>query len=157
METFLLSMWKIQKKEKKSNASICFSVSSDRLQYKERSRSGSENALLTPMSSWLAHRGKWKLRDFPYLSFRQARNDWQSFAIIGNHLQSFAIIGNWQSFAIIGNPPSLFWLTTESWLLSLLSAHFLFLLHSEGFCHKINIHVLAVAFGFRTDTHHMIN
>ena len=100
METFLLSMWKIQKKEKKSNASICFSVSSDRLQYKERSRSGSENALLTPMSSWLAHRGKWKLRDFPHLSFRQARIDWQSFAIIGNHLQSFAIIGNWQSLAI---------------------------------------------------------
>ena len=88
METFLLSVWKIQKKEKKSNASICFSVSSDRLQYKERSRSGSENALLTPMSSWLAHRGKWKLRDFPYLSFSQARYNWQSFAIISNHLQS---------------------------------------------------------------------
>ena len=136
METFLLSMWKIQNKEKKSNASICFSVSSDRLQYKERSPSGSENALLTPMSSWLAHRGKWKLRDFPYISYRHARFHWQSSNC---------------------NHPSLFWLTTESWLLSLLSAHFPFLLHSEGFCHEINIHAFAVAFGFRTDTHHVIN
>ena len=98
--------------------------------------------------------GKVKIKRFS-LSFFQAGKIW--LAIICNHWQPFAIIGNWQSFAIIGNPPSLFWLTTESWLLSLLSAHFLFLLHSEGFCHKINIHVLAVAFGFRTDTHHMIN
>ena len=107
--------------------------------------------------------GKVKIKRFSSSFFQAGKNwlaiicnHWQPFAIICNHWQ-LAIIGNWQSFAIIGNPPSLFWLTTESWLLSLLSAHFLFLLHSEGFCHKINIHVFAAAFGFRTDTHHVIN